>query len=721
MLASLPFGAHPDDGSEVMLGDVLVTVVLMESDGSENASTEDWTPPGWTPADGPTDRMQAVKDTVREGIEWWEAALAGQGSVHAVDFLFDFQYADVPVPTAYEPIANPYDSYLDWVPDFLRHVDFSNAEPDVFPDMRAFNHGQRTAHNTDWAFTVFVVDSENDSDRKFEPGAVRGAFAFAGGPFLVMPSQRLASVVAHETGHIFYALDEYDVDRGGAPYTSSRGYYDTQNLNADDDQNPDPRVNSIMDDGQPMSAAYAGHLVSPSAMEMIGWKDADSDGVFDIQDVPHTLEGTGAYDPASGCYRFLGTSSVATLPNLNPYPYSLGNDITLNRIHRAEYRVDDGPWQEAATYDATGVDLDLSIPGVPADALEIEIRTVDGLSGVTSPVFTGEIGRPTWMGPPGIDGFVWLDLDDDGEREAGEPGLAGWTVTIDEVDGPALVSTTSNDLGAFSFADLDDGTYEVTVVAPAGWAGGAASPAAHTVVVAGGEVGDTPDFAVAPGATSFWQNASDPYDVDGDGEVTRNDLATILDMLHVYGIRDEPLPTIPPYVDADGDETLGLMDAVLVMRSLRRDGGGPLPSRATNIEASPTTDIVAVGDPLPDKLAAPAQNPASAAVSGEGGAVAGAATHQDDAVWRATVFVGNTDSHDGRIAPSSFSVSFATPSAIVSPLPRQALMNSTDVAVWREQASSIDEIFSGWPEAEWLRAVLSWDAGGFEEKPGFFG
>jgi hypothetical protein len=709
LLAGLPFGADPDDTSEYMLGNVLVTLVLMESDGSVDESTEDWTPPGWTPDDGPTDRMQSVQNTVTAGIEWWEQTLAGQGSVHGVDFTFDYQYANVPVPTEYEPIANPYDSYLDWVPDFLRHADPTNSDPDVFPDMRAFNHAQRMAHGTDWAFTVFVVDSQNDSDNQFAGGDVRGAFAFPGGPFMVVPSRRSASVVAHETGHIFYALDEY---AGGDPYTARRGYYNTQNLNADDDDNPHARVDSMMDDGAAMVTAYANHQASLSAMEMVGWKDTDSDGIFDVLDVAHTLEGTGAYDPAGGIYRFLGTSSVATLPNQNPYSYSLGNDITLNRIHRAEYRIDGGPWLEAATYDATQINLDLHIPHVPADATTIEIRTVDAASGVTSPVFAGDIDRPTSMGPPGAGGFVWLDLDSDGEREAGEPGLGGWTVRIDEADGPAIASAPTNDLGAFSFAGLEDGTYEVTVVAPAAWAGGAASPAAHTVTVAGGAAGETADFGVAQGGTSYWQNASDPHDVDGSGDVTWSDFSDIAEALEVYGVRDEPLPMIPPYVDTSGDGMLSLKDAVLVMRRLLGvGGGGPAPTRATNVGASPPADIVAASDPVLNEVTTPTENPAGGAVSGEGDAEAPA--YQDDAGWRATGFVGNADSPDGRFAPSSLSVFFATPSALVFPLPRQGSMNSTVASVWREQASSIDDVFSGWPEAEWLRAALSWDTEGF--------
>lgn len=85
--------------------------------------------------------------------------------------------------------------------------------------------------------------------------------------------------------------------------------------------------------------AFEAHTSSPSSLELIGWRDSDGDGLMDVLDVPFTLEGTGAYDPDSGVYRFVGESSVQTLPNLNPRESalpteSLQNDITINRISR---------------------------------------------------------------------------------------------------------------------------------------------------------------------------------------------------------------------------------------------------------------------------------------------------------------------------------------------------------------------------------------------------
>ncbi len=44
LLAAVPFGASADDTAEFMLGEVLVSVVLLESNGQLDADTENWQP-----------------------------------------------------------------------------------------------------------------------------------------------------------------------------------------------------------------------------------------------------------------------------------------------------------------------------------------------------------------------------------------------------------------------------------------------------------------------------------------------------------------------------------------------------------------------------------------------------------------------------------------------------------------------------------------------------
>ena len=369
LLSAVPFGADPADTGEFMLGEVLVSLVLMESDGSIDASTEDWTAP----------EIEAVKATVREGLDWWSDVLALQSSRQTLDFQIDTTFADHPVATGYEPIARRSDDFVLWIEDFLAAVGHNSAAS-FSDDMRAFNHQQRLAFDANWAFTIFVVNAEADPDGRFATnGSFTRSFAYAGGRFFVMPHNRPASTVAHETGHMFWAFDEY---AGGEPYSSTRGYYNTQNLNGySGNPNPAQRSISIMDSP---AAAFPLHAVSPSALEMIGWRDSDGDGIFDLLDVPHLLVGSGQFDSSAGAFHFVGDATVQTLPNQNPS--GLGHDITLNRIRQIEYRVNEGAWQTAARVDDYSVTIDVTVNGLPKTGGSLEIRALDDRTGVASNV-----------------------------------------------------------------------------------------------------------------------------------------------------------------------------------------------------------------------------------------------------------------------------------------------------------------------------------------------
>lgn len=440
LLAGVPFGAAPDDTAEFMLGDVLVTVVLMESStnvSSVNPNTENWTPA----------LIGAAKQRVQDGVRWWEQTLVTEfpNTVHHLNFQFDFTYADNPVLTDYEPISLTSDYFQYWIYDFLNPLGY-NQTGQFSSDIRAFNHAQRLAHGTDWAFTIFVVNDAADGDGRFAyGGSFQQAFSFAGGQFVVSPAGRPASTFAHETGHMFWARDEY---ANAGSYTDRRGYYNAQNWNAAN--NPTPgftQTLSIMREN-PLDAAFSAHTSSPSSLAMIGWRDSDGDGVFDVLDVPHSLRGTGYFDPGSGQYRFVGESSVQTLPNLNSW--GLQNDVTLNKISRAEYRIDGGAWQTAAVYGTPTAALDLMFPVSSSGASVVEIRTIDADTGVASPVFVGNTSSPASTLRPGINGFVWIDADADEAMDNAELRLAGWTVRLVDADGAPLNVTQTVEPDAFA-------------------------------------------------------------------------------------------------------------------------------------------------------------------------------------------------------------------------------------------------------------------------------
>jgi len=90
-----------------------------------------------------------------------------------------------------------------------------------------------------------------------------------------------------------------------------------------------------------------------------------------------------------------------------------------------------------------------------------------------------------------IDGYVFNDLNSSGTRNAGEPGLSGVTVRLGSgaCGSTGLGNRTTSSSGNFSFTDLPQGTYCVTVVNPnpscEGWL--ATTSTQRTVVLGPGE------------------------------------------------------------------------------------------------------------------------------------------------------------------------------------------------------------------------------------------
>jgi C1A family cysteine protease len=72
-----------------------------------------------------------------------------------------------------------------------------------------------------------------------------------------------------------------------------------------------------------------------------------------------------------------------------------------------------------------------------------------------------------------ISGMKWNDLDGDGDKDAGEPGLANWEIYIDinqngQLDTGEPVEVTDAQ-GNYTFSDLSAGTYVIAEVQQEGW------------------------------------------------------------------------------------------------------------------------------------------------------------------------------------------------------------------------------------------------------------
>jgi hypothetical protein len=72
-----------------------------------------------------------------------------------------------------------------------------------------------------------------------------------------------------------------------------------------------------------------------------------------------------------------------------------------------------------------------------------------------------------------ISGVVFNDLNRNGVRDSGEPGLAGVTVNLLDAGGVVISTTTTDSFGRYSFTDQTGipgtGNYTVSIVLPAGY------------------------------------------------------------------------------------------------------------------------------------------------------------------------------------------------------------------------------------------------------------
>ncbi len=383
-VGSRPFGATSTDTSEYMIGSVYVTVVLFESDGKFDPSSENWTPA----------QIANVKSQVTEALNWWQQVYANAGYTSSLNFTTDFTYTDSPFETKYEPITRPSDGFWLSINDFLNAAGYNPS----FDGVTAFDDAQRLAHNTDWAYTVFIANSANDADGQFANGS--SAFAYVGGPCAIMTYDNggwginnMGQVLAHETGHIFYALDEYP---GGDLYTERSGYYNTQNLNASDgNPNPFTRVDSLMAESPGQDNAYASYTSSPTSLQMLGWKDVNINHIINILDQPLTLASPlGTVDLSQNQYVFSATSSVTTMPNQNPR--GNGDSITLNEVDYLQYRIDGGAWTNYNTtsYHTFTQSFSNVRVNVPPTWSSIDFRTISAESGATSALFSDTNWRP---------------------------------------------------------------------------------------------------------------------------------------------------------------------------------------------------------------------------------------------------------------------------------------------------------------------------------------
>ena len=369
--------------SEYLAGSVAVGVILVESNGTVDPSTENWT----------ADEKQLVFNEIVAGLNWW-ADLEPRANL---SFVYDDHFSN-PLPTGVEPIARSYSHQQYWIADAMNGLGYQATS--YFAAVRNYNNALRQSYQTDWAFTIFVVDSSADVDNRFSDGYF--AYAYLGGPFMVMTSgnngygpNNMDAVAAHEMGHIFYALDQY---HGSYQICTHRsGYLNIENQNSQHGTCAS-NVSSIM---RGQTHPYTAKALDPYAAGQVGWRDSDGDDIFDPLDtaLPIRIDSISQDDAAI---------TVRGSTEVTPYPSPGKTNTTINKLSQVQYRLNGGDWQQATAGDGTfdGVTESYYFTLLPSPGLyNLEVAAIDSAGNISEVYATETI---TVLDP--IDGGLNTEL-----------------------------------------------------------------------------------------------------------------------------------------------------------------------------------------------------------------------------------------------------------------------------------------------------------------------
>jgi hypothetical protein len=102
-----------------------------------------------------------------------------------------------------------------------------------------------------------------------------------------------------------------------------------------------------------------------------------------------------------------------------------------------------------------------------------------------------------------------------------------------------------------------------------------------------------------------WQNPANPFDVDGDGHVTTQDVLDLINHINSYPDSSLPSGVGPPYLDVNGDNSCTPLDALSVINEINNpQGSGEGEGEAIQSPASSSLTEL----PLPAPLGSPSSD-----------------------------------------------------------------------------------------------------------------
>jgi len=410
------YGPTGERTSDYMLGSVAVAIILPESDGSIDPNTEDWT----------LGEKDSVRQEIAEGLNWWMDKARGRGI--ALDFILASEYP-ITVLTSYEPISRPggrpsWGSHEHlWIDEVMAGLGYdSHSLNEYLLEVRDYDNDLREANHTDWAFTIFVVDSSHDVDPQTgdpTPGMFSNwisAYAWIAGPHIVLTRDNdgwefdhMGDVLAHEIGHLFGAPDEVAPSWSCQDSSSCQvewGYLSEPNQNCQVSACSRPDGNCIMIAPR-FGPAGNYNTICEHTEAHIGWRDSDSDGLPDPVDTAPQLTITGYPPDPSPSHILAYSAQIADIPYPATQPGYVS--VTINPVS-VQYQVGStsGAWRAALPADEawdSPYEEGFKIPIFDNGTYTIYLRAINevgGTSAITNHTITVDSTEPVYR--------VWIPL-----------------------------------------------------------------------------------------------------------------------------------------------------------------------------------------------------------------------------------------------------------------------------------------------------------------------
>jgi len=306
--------------SDYLTWTIAFTLFFVESNGSRDANLYSWT----------SAAVDQVKSQCILGATWWSNK-ASYYNKSATFYLYYYTPDRSDMQQGYEPILHPStDDYL-WINAVMANVGFSSGND--IARVTAFNAWLKSWANTQWAYSCFFAYNPSPAPTTFTDGY--SGYAYMGGPYVHMLYRNngwsltdIGKIFSHETGHIFWACDEYyEAGYGGctscAPCNS---YRPITNGNCEHPScNPYGSIPCIMKDNSDAICSYT--------VQQVGWTVP-----------PQTL----IIQTGAG-----GTTS----PRPGTYTYGKGTSVDIRAVADDRYRLDS--WSGDASGDANPVTITL--------------------------------------------------------------------------------------------------------------------------------------------------------------------------------------------------------------------------------------------------------------------------------------------------------------------------------------------------------------------------